>query len=479
VTDPNPEAPVTTTQRWVLALTSTAALMVALDQLVVATALTAIRADLHASIATLDWTVNAYSLSFAVLLITGAALGDRFGRRRLFATGLALFSLASAACALAPDTALLITARTVQGAGSALVMPLAVALLTAAFPVERRGRVVGIFSALTGLAVVGGPVVGGAVTDGIAWQWIFWINVPIGAVLIPLLLTRIGESRGERTRFDLRGLALASGAMFGVVWGLVRADAAGWSSVEVLTALIGGGALAVAFVRWEIRVAHPMLPMHLFGSRGYSAGNAAMLLLSASLFGTVFMFAQYLQISLGYSPLAAGLRFMPWTGALFVVAPVAGVLIDRIGARPLLVAGLTLQALGLGWVAYDAAQADPYTSSIVALVIAGCGTSMCLPAGQNSVMNSVPAKYLGKAAGTFNSVRQLGGVLGIAVLSAVFAARGGYASPQDFRDGAAPALAVAAGLALAGALAGLFVGGRRVAQPVPVAAAREVALDAA
>lgn len=461
----------TTMQRWVLALTATAALMVALDQLVVATALNQIRGNLHASLATLDWTVNAYSLSFAVLLITGAALGDRFGRRRLFVAGLALFTLASAACALAPNVTLLITARAIQGAGSALVMPLAVALLTAAFPVEKRGPVVGIFTALTGLAVVGGPVVGGAVTEGIAWQWVFWVNVPIGVLLIPLVLTRIEESFGGRARPDLGGLALASAGMLGLVWGLIRADAAGWSSAEVLGTLAAGALFSGAFVRWEQRVPEPMLPMHLFRIRAFAAGNGAMLLLTASLFSAVFMLAQYLQISLGYSPLAAGLRFLPWTGALFVVAPLAGALVDRLGAGPLLVAGLTLQGAGLAWVAYNIGQGNPYTDSIVALVIAGCGTSMAIPSGQNMVMNSVPPGYLGKASGAFNSARQLGGVLGIAVLSAVFAANGTYSSPRRFQDGAAPAIAVAAGLAIAGALAALLVVARRDAPapaPTPV-----------
>jgi EmrB/QacA subfamily drug resistance transporter len=458
-------------QRWVLALTATAALMVALDQLVVATALNQIRDDLHASLATLDWTVNAYSLSFAVLLITGAALGDRFGRRRLFVAGLALFSLSSAACALAPNIALLITARAIQGVGSALVMPLAVALLTAAYPVERRGPVVGIFTALTGLAVVGGPVVGGAVTEGIAWQWIFWVNVPIGVLLIPLVLTRIEESFGGRARPDFGGLALASAGMLGLVWGLIRADAAGWSSAEVLGTLAAGALFSVAFVRWEQRVPEPMLPMHLFRIRAFAAGNGAMLLLTASLFSAVFMLAQYLQISLGYSPLAAGLRFLPWTGTLFVVAPLAGALVDRLGTRPLLVAGLTLQGAGLAWVAYNIGQGNPYTDSIIPLVIAGCGTSMAIPSGQNMVMNSVPPVYLGKASGAFNSARQLGGVLGIAVLSAVFAANGTYASPRRFQDGAAPAIAVAAGLAIAGALASMLVVARRDTQasaPTPV-----------
>jgi EmrB/QacA subfamily drug resistance transporter len=457
--------PMSTTQRWALALTATAALMVALDQLVVATALNSIRDDLHASIATLNWTVNSYSLSFAVLLITGAALGDRYGRRRLFVAGLALFSLASVACALAPDTATLITARTVQGAGSALVMPLAVSLLTAAFPVERRGPVVGIFTALTGLAVVGGPVVGGAVTEGIAWQWIFWINIPIAVVLMPLAATRLDESRGEPAPFDLPGLALVSAAMFGIVWGLVRADTAGWGSAEVLVMLAAGGLLGVAFVGWERRTPAPMLPMALFKIRSYSAGNGAMLLLSASLFGTVFLVAQYLQVTLGYGPLAAGLRFMPWTTTLFVFAPLAGALADRVGSRPLLVAGLALQGAGMLWLAADIDHGKPYTSSIAALVVGGCGTSLALPSGQNAVMNAVPARYLGPASGTFNSVRQLGGVLGVAVVAAIFAAQGSYASPVAFADGVAPAVAVAGGLAFLGAVVGLFAAPRRAPRP--------------
>jgi EmrB/QacA subfamily drug resistance transporter len=446
----------TSAQRWVLVLTAAAALMVALDQLVVATALNSIRDDLHASLATLDWTINAYSLSFAALLITGAALGDRFGRRRMFLVGLVVFTLASAACALAPNTALLITARTVQGAGSALVTPLAVSLLTMAFPVERRGPVVGIFTALTGLAVVGGPVVGGAVAEGIAWQWIFWINVPIGILLIPLALARISESRGTRTPFDVTGVALISASLLGLAWGLVRANTAGWTSVEVVGTLAAGVVLGAAFVAWERRVAEPMLPLQLFRIPAYASGNATILLLTTSLFGAVFLLAQYLQISLGYGPLAAGIRFMPWTGTLFVVAPLAGVLIDRIGARPLLVTGLVLQSAGLGWVAYNVANGAAYSSSIAALVMSGCGTSLALPATQNTVMNAVPGRYLGKASGTYNSLRQMGGVLGIAIASAVFSAHGSYASPKAFQAGVAPALAVAAALAMAGALVGVL-----------------------
>jgi EmrB/QacA subfamily drug resistance transporter len=453
----------------VLALASVAALMVALDQLVVATALNTIRDDLHASIATLEWTVNAYSLSFAVLLITGAALGDRFGRRRLLVVGLLVFTLASIACALAPNTGLLISARAVQGAGSALVMPLAVSLLTNAFPPEKRGGALGVFTALTGLAVVGGPLVGGAITEGIAWQWIFWINVPIGAILIPLVLLRTTESRGPRTRPDLLGLALVSAGMFGIVWGLVRGNTVGWGSGEVVSMLVAGALATVAFIAWEARVTEPMLPIKLFANRTFSAANIASFLLTAALFSTVFFLAQYLQISLGYSPLGAGLRFLPWTLTLFVVAPIAGRLSDRIGNRSLLSVGLTLQAVGLGWVALTVSGGHSYVAAIPALIIAGCGTSMAMPAGQNAVMNAVPRPEVGKASGVFNTARQLGGAFGVAILSAVFAANGSYAGPDAFRDGVGPAIGVAAGLSALGAIAATFVRRRAAVPPKTVA----------
>ena len=456
----------TSRQKWTLALTSAAALMVALDQLVVATALSTMQRDLHASIATLEWTVNAFSLAFAVLLITGAAIGDRFGRRRTFAAGLSVFTFASVACAVAPDTGLLIAARTVQGAGAALVMPTAVALLTSAFPAERRGGALGVFTALAGLAVVGGPVVGGAVTEGIAWQWIFWINVPIGAVLVPLGYARIAESRGPRTRPDLTGLALVSAGLLGIVWALVRSSTAGWSSTEVVTTLGAGAVLTAAFLVWEARAREPMLPLRLFADRTFSAANAAVFLLTAGLFSTVFFLAQYLQVSLGVSPLGAGLRFLPWTLTLFVVAPTAGRLADRIGDRSLLGLGLALQAIGIGWLALTIANGDGYPAAVPALLVAGCGTSMALPASQNAVMNSVRPSAVGAASGLFTTARQLGGVFGVAILAAVFTAHGSYADAATFRAGVGPALAVAAGLSLLGASAALTI---RPGAAVPIA----------
>src|SRR3954462_5628597 len=246
--------------RWVLVLASAASLIVALDTLVVSTALSTIRRDLGASLASLEWTVNAYNLSYAVLLMTGAALGDRFGRRRLFAIGLAVFTLGSAFCALAPNVGLLIAARAFQGIGAALVMPLSLALVSTAFAPERRGQALGVYFGVTGLAVASGPVVGGAVTQGLAWQWIFWINVPLGLALIPFVLRKIRESHGPRTRIDLAGLALVTSAAFGVGWGLVRGTQAGWGSPEVVGSFAAGLILGAAFVAWELRARDPMLP---------------------------------------------------------------------------------------------------------------------------------------------------------------------------------------------------------------------------
>jgi EmrB/QacA subfamily drug resistance transporter len=441
--------------RWVVVLTGIGSLMAALDTLVVSTALSTIRLDLGASVEQLEWTVNAYNLSFAVLLMTGAALGDRYGRRNLYAAGLALFALSSAACALAPNVGVLIAARAVQGAGSALLMPLGLALLSAAFPPERRGAAIGIFSAITGLAVASGPLVGGAVVEGLAWQWIFWINVPIGLVAVPLVLTRMTESFGADTNLDIRGLALVTGGALGLVWGLVRGNQAGWDSPEVIGSLLLGAVLVAAFVAWELRASEPMLPMGFFRSRAFSAGNAAIFLTFASLFGAVFFYAQLLQTVLGYGPLGAGLRLLPWTATFMTVAPVAGALADRIGERPLMVVGLSLQAVGLAWMALIAEPGMAYSQMLAPFIVAGVGVSMAIPAAQNSVVGSVATDALGKAAGTNSMMRELGGVFGIAVVVAVFAGAGSYASPATFTDGFGPAIGVGALLALAGAGAAL------------------------
>jgi EmrB/QacA subfamily drug resistance transporter len=449
-------------QRWVLALTSVAAMMVSLDIQVVATALPVIRLHLHASLAALEWTVNAYTLSFAVLLLTASALGERFGRRRMLIVGVALFTVASAACALAPGVGALIAARAVQGAGAALMLPLAMALMSAAFPPERRPWALGIFTGVTGIAVFAGPVLGGAVAQGLSWQWIFWLNMPIGVVLIPLILTRIPARGGESgsARLDGAGLVLGTGGAFGLVWALIRAGGVGWGSPEIVATLAVGLLLAAGFVAWELRTAQPMMPMQLFASRQFAAGNAAAFALFATMNGLVFFMAQFLQTGLGYSPLGAGLRLLPGWLPPVLIAPFAGALVARVGVRPLVSGGMTITAAGLTWIALIGRTGLPYWQLIIPMILSGSGVSFAMPAAAGAVMRSAPAPMIGKASGTYNTLRQLGGVFGLAICAAVFSARGGYGSPATFVAGFGPAVGACAGLAGIAAVAGLFLTAR-------------------
>src|ERR671930_210399 len=435
---------------WTLALTALGLFMVALDTLVVTTALPVLRVDLGASLSDLEWTVNVYNLAFACFLLTGAALGDRLGRRRMFAIGLGVFTAASAAAALSPNVGTLIAARAVQGTGAALVMPLTLTLISAAFPAEKRGAAIGLWGGIAGLAVAAGPVVGGGVVDGINWHWIFWLNVPIGVLLIPLGLSRLTESYGPRPKLDLVGLT----------WGLVRANSVGWGSAEVLGTLAAGVMLVAAFLAYERRTRSPMLPLGLFRHRGFSAANGVSFFMYAGLFGTLFLMAQYFQTALGYSPLQAGIRLLPWTATPMVIAPIAGGLADRFGNRPFMILGLTMQAGRPGWVALIAKPDIGYLQLGIALTVAGVGTSLCFPTVANAVMGSVPPQEAGVASGTNSSLRELGGVFGVAVLAAVFTRHGVYASPSAFVDGFQPALVVGAALTAVGIVAAVLAPGR-------------------
>ncbi|WP_410592387.1 DHA2 family efflux MFS transporter permease subunit [Amycolatopsis sp. lyj-23] len=451
-----------TRRRWVLAITSVASLMVVLDALVVATALTAIRSDLGASVTGLEWTVNAYGLSFAVLLMTAAAAGDRWGRRRVFVAGVTLFAVASLVCAIAPGVEVLIAGRVLQGAGAAFVMPLALALLGAAFPAELRPKALGVFASVSGAAVALGPLLGGAVVAGISWPWIFWINVPVGLALAYFALTRIEESRGPDSALDVPGLVLAGAGSFGVVWALAQGNSAGWTSPAVLGPLAAGLVAFGAFVAWQRRAAHPMLPLHLFRSRRFAAGNAVIFFHWASALGAVFFMAQFLQAGLGYGPPAAGFGLAPWGLTTTVVPQLAGRLAGRFGERPFIVAGLGLHALAMLWIAAVAGPATGYGTLVVPLVLSGTGIAMCLPAAQSAVLTSVPPRLLGKASGAFSAMRQLGGAFGVALLVAGFSLSGSYASSAAFSAGFTAAAVVSAVLAAAGALAGSVVPRRRI-----------------
>lgn len=461
----------TSAQRWVLGLASMGSVMVALDALVVAVALTTIRKDLGASIEQLEWTVNAYTLSFAMLMMAAAAIGDRWGRRRTFAAGLTLFAVASVCCALAPTVSWLIAARAVQGIGAAVVMPLGMGLLGAAFPPERRGWAIGIFSGVTGLAVLSGPMLGGAVTEGLAWQWIFWINVPVAAIAVPLVLTRIPESHGPARRVDVRGAVLITLAVLGLVWGVVRGEPAGWASVEVVVAFATGVVLLLAFLAWERRAPQPMVPLSFFRTRTFSAGNTSGFFLTAGLFGAVFLVAQFMQVTFGSGPAKAGLQMLPWTATLFLVGPISGRMVDRLGERPLVVTGLALQAVGMFWISAASAGSVQYADLVLPMMLAGCGVSLAMPAAQSASIGALPREAVGVASGIYSMMRQLGGAVGVAVLAAVFAAAGGYGS---FDTGFTRALAVCGVLSMIGALSGLGIAARRTPRTVRVAVPEKV-----
>jgi EmrB/QacA subfamily drug resistance transporter len=460
---------------WTFAITSVALFMATLDNLVVTTALPVIRADLGASIEDLEWTVNAFTLSFAVFLLTGAALGDRFGRRRLFVIGLGIFTAASVAAALAPSVEALIVARAAQGLGGAIVTPLTLTILSAAVPKDKRGVALGAWGGIGGLAVASGPLVGGAVVEGISWQWIFWLNVPIGLALIPLALRRLDETHGPSMRLDLPGLALASTGLFGIVWGVVRGNGQGWASGEILTALVAGSILTAAFVLWELRARAPMLPMRFFRSTTFAAANAASLFMFFGMFGSIFLLAQFLQTVQGYGPLDAGLRILPWTAMPIFIAPLAGALSDRIGGRPLMAAGLGLQAVALGWLAAVSTPTVAYTTLVPAFVMAGIGMALFFAPVANVVLSAVRPSEEGQASGANNAIRELGGVFGVAVLASVFTSYGGYESGAAFVDGLVPAVWVGAVVVGIGALAALFIPRRLQPDRAPVEAGGELA----
>jgi EmrB/QacA subfamily drug resistance transporter len=451
-----------------LGVTSLASFMMALDAMVITTAFATIRAEFGASVETLQWTANAYNLTFAVLLLTGAALGDRFGRRRMFAAGIALFVAASTACALAPTVGWLIISRAAQGAGAALVMPIAMAILSGAFAKEERARALGIFSGVTGCALIIGPAVGGFLTATLGWRFIFWINLPIGIILIALVAARLRESFGPPAKLDIIGLTLVAASALALVWGLIRGNQMGWTSGEVIGALALGILLAIAFVGFEQRSAAPMIPMRLFASRPFAAGVASSFLFYAAMYGVLFLLPQFLQAAFGAGPFGAGLRLLPWTSTLFLTAPIAGAVVQKFGERVLVVTGLLMQAAGLGWIALEVMAGATYPAMAAPLIVAGVGVSMAMPAAQNAILSSVAVTEMGKASGVFNMSRFLGGMFGVALLVAVFSAHGAADTPAHFASGFAAAMMVAATLSVFAAIAGAFLPLRRpVAQLKP------------
>jgi EmrB/QacA subfamily drug resistance transporter len=457
--------------RRVVGLTSTAYFMVVLDSLVVITALPRMHRDLHVGVSSLQWTVNAYGIAFAAGIITAAALGDRFGRRLVFSSGLALFTLASAACALAPNVSELIVARTVQGLGAAAVLPLSLTILTTAFPPEKRGMIVGVYGGLAGLAVALGPIVGGVITEAIDWHWIFWINVPIGLAAVLLGLRLLPESHGAPERLDLIGVSLVTAGVVALVWALTRANDVGWASAEIVGTLAVGSLLLAAFLWWEHRAAEPMVPLRLFASREFAIGNLTTYMMSGATFAAAFFVTQEFQLARGYSPLGTGLRLLPFFATPMIISPLAGALSDRIGRRPIMVAGLALQALGFTWVAARGSLATSWIELGIALLIAGIGISMALPTVPTAVLSAVAPEEMGKASGINYMAQRFGTVFAIAIASAVFSANGHLGSPASVTAGFRPALWACAAFAVLAALTAFGISPRRTAAVAPVEAA--------
>ncbi|GAA3811969.1 MFS transporter [Cellulomonas soli] len=428
-----------------------------LDNLVITTALPVLRTELSATLEQLQWMINAYTLAFAALMIAAATLGDRWGRRRVFLTGITVFGLASIGSALATDPATLIAARAVQGAGAAAIMPLSLTLLAGSVPAARRAMAIGLWGAISGLGVALGPVIGGAVVDGISWQAIFWVNVPVAAVAVLLVRMVLPESYGRRQPLDVPGVLLAGSAVLATVWAITRGNDDGWTSTRVLGGLALGAALLAGFLVRETRATHPLVPLHLFRVRSFAAANGSAFLFSVGVFGLVFLLSQYLQIGQGYTPLQAGLRTLPWTAAPMLVAPVAGMLAPRLGVRPLLVTGLALQSIGLGWMGLLVGGATTYPQLVPGLVLAGVGMGLTFAPAATAVLADMAPDDHGTASSVNATLREIGGALGVAVLVAVFQAADGTLTPDGYAGGLRPAALVGAAVVALGALVALRV----------------------
>lgn len=446
-----------TAQRWTLVLGSFASFLVGLDALVVTTALPTLHQELGAGVEGLSWTINAYALAFAASILTGSTLGDRYGRRRMFIAGLAVFTIASALCALSPTIALLIAARALQGIGGGIAVPLALALIIDATPPAMRGKALGAWGAITGVAVAAGPLIGGAIVEGLVWQWIFWLNVPLGIIIAVLTTRKVREGHRIFANIDLVGLTLATLGVFGIAQALIRGNETGWVSAPILGGLIGGTIALALFVAWERRFEHPLMPMRLFHNRGFSNGCVASFVLMAGVFGLGFLTAQYLQLALHYNPLGVGLRLLPATGMALLLAPIAGRLADRIGETPLVMLGLGLEATGLLLIGALVTATSGYRTIVGPLFIAGAGIAIAFPTVTTAVMRSVSPDETAVASGISNTFRQVGAVFGVAIATAIFAAKGNYHTASEFVDGLSPAFITLGVLCAIGVLAGVVL----------------------
>ncbi|MEP7225699.1 MAG: MFS transporter [Actinomycetota bacterium] len=441
-------------RKWLtLAAVSFGLFMIMLDNTVVNVALPSIQRDLDADLSELEWIVTGYALTFASLMLVGGKLADAYGRRKIFVLGIVVFTLASLLCGLADSSEMLIAARVLQGAGAALMNPATLSIIAATFPPRERGTAIGIWAGTSAMALAIGPLVGGLITEHLDWQWIFFINIPIGILGIVASYLFIDESRDEtHERLDLPGLVTSAVGLFALTYGLIEANTYGWSSARIVGAFVLAVISLVAFVQLERRQRAPMLPLELFRNGTYTGANLVMLLVALAMFGVFFFVSLYMQNILGYSPVQAGAAFLPMTILIILVAPVAGKTSDRIGSRGLVTTGMILIAVQLLMFSRLGIDAS-FWNLFPALVVGGIGMALTMTPSAAAATRSVPVDKAGVGSAVLNSARQVGGTMGIALMGAIMAEKtGGERTPEAFMRGFESALLVAAGVAIAGAV---------------------------
>ncbi|MDQ1129237.1 DHA2 family efflux MFS transporter permease subunit [Microbacterium sp. SORGH_AS_0888] len=455
----------------VVAAASLPMFMATLDNLVMTNALPVLHAELGATVEQLQWFVNAYTLSFASTILVAAALGDRFGRRTVFLSGIAIFGVGSALAALSTDPGQLIAARALQGFGGAGVLPLSLALLAGGVPERRRPLAIGIWGGVSGLGVAVGPLVGGAVVEGWNWQAIFWINVPVAVVAIPLALFALNNDFGARARIDVLGAVLAGAGVLALVHAIVRGNDDGWSSLGVVAEIVGGALLLVAFVAWQARTRSPLVPLRLFRDRSFSLTNAVGFAFSFGTFGAVFILIQYMQVVQGSTPLEAAVQTTPWTIAPMFVAPIAGIIAPRVGTRILMAVGLVMQGAALGWIAIVMSRSVPYAELVPPFLLAGIGMGLVFAPSATALLATLPGADHASASGVNSTVREIGVALGTAVMTAIFVGAGGQLRPDLYVDAARPAVVVGAAVLLATAVLAIWLpAGRAAGSAAPATA---------
>jgi EmrB/QacA subfamily drug resistance transporter len=444
--------------------------MATLDNLVMTNALPVLHDRLGASVEELQWFVNAYTLTFASMILVAAALGDRFGRRTVFVIGIVIFGIGSVLAALSTDPAQLIGARALQGFGAAGVLPLSLALISGGVAPERRPLAIGIWGGISGLGVAVGPLVGGAVIEGWNWQAIFWINVPVALIAIPLAFFALNNDFGARARIDIIGAVLAGAAVLGLVHAIVRGNDDGWGSADVIAEIAVSVVLLIAFVLRQMRAKAPLVPLRLFADRSFSVTNIVGFAFSFGTFGAVFILIQYMQVVQGSTPLEAAVQTTPWTLAPMFVAPLAGIIAPRVGTRVLMVAGLGLQAFALFWIAVTMSTDLPYAQLVAPFIMAGVGMGLVFAPSATALLATLGVVDHAKASGVNSTVREIGLALGTAVMTAIFVGAGGELLPDLYVDAARPAVLVGAAVLLVGMVVALWLpSGRSSTVAVPVA----------